>query len=94
VFFFGLAYGTYQTVYFALAMSYTEPRIAASMFAILMAVSNVAQGAGMALSGIFADRLGFVLTFIIFGALNILAVPLLPALFKPQLKPVTGSAVS
>ncbi len=94
VFFFGLAYGTYQTVYFALPMSYTEPRIAASMFAILMAVSNVAQGAGMALSGIFADRLGFVLTFIIFGALNILAVPLLPALFKPQLKPVTGSAVS
>jgi MFS transporter, PAT family, beta-lactamase induction signal transducer AmpG len=80
--FFGLAYGTYQTVYFALAMSYTEPRIAASMFSILMAVSNIAQGAGMALSGIFADRLGFIVTFIIFGVLNVLAVPLLPILFK------------
>ena len=32
---FGLAYGTQQTVYFALAMKYTVPSIAASMFAIL-----------------------------------------------------------
>ena len=48
---FGLAYGTYQTVYFALAMNYTDPRIAASMFSILMAVTNIAQGVGMAMSG-------------------------------------------
>ncbi|MBN1266787.1 MAG: MFS transporter [Anaerolineales bacterium] len=79
---FGLAYGTYQTVYFSLAMAYTEPRIAASMFSILMAVSNVAQGAGMALSGIFADRIGFVVTFLVFAALNLLALPLLPVLFN------------
>ena len=51
---FGLSYGTYQTVYFALSMNYTDLRIAASMFSILMAFSNVAQGVGMALSGVLA----------------------------------------
>ena len=55
VFLFGISYGTYQTVYFALAMNDTEPRIAASMFSILMAVTNVAQGVGMAFSGVLAD---------------------------------------
>lgn len=82
--FFGLAYGTYQTVYFALAMSYTETRIAASMFAILMAVSNIAQGAGMALSGFSADRFGFVDTFLFFAVINVLALPLLPVLFRSK----------
>jgi len=82
--FFGLAYGTYQTVYCALAMSYTEPRIAASMFSILMAVSNVAQGVGMALSGMLADRAGFITTFLVFAAFNFLAVPLLPVLFRQR----------
>jgi len=81
---FGLAYGTYQTVYFALSMAHTEPRIAASMFSILMAVSNVAQGAGMAFSGILTDSVGFRWTFIIFTALNFLALPFVPMLFKKR----------
>jgi PAT family beta-lactamase induction signal transducer AmpG len=78
---FGLAYGTQQTVYFALAMKYTDARIAASMFSILMAVTNVAQGAGMAVSGISADGIGFRWTFVILGVLNLLALPLLPKIF-------------
>jgi PAT family beta-lactamase induction signal transducer AmpG len=78
---FGLAYGTQNTVYFALAMKYTVPGIAASMFAILMAVTNVGQGAGMAISGILSDTSGFRTTFIIFAALNFLALPLLPKIF-------------
>jgi len=78
---YGLAYGTQQTVFFALAMKYTEKRIAASMFSILMAVTNVAQGAGMAISGISADAVGFRWTFAILALLNILALPLLPAIF-------------
>lgn len=78
---YGLAYGTQQTVFFALAMKYTEKRIAASMFSILMAVTNVAQGAGMALSGISADAIGFRWTFAILAMLNILGLPLLPAIF-------------
>jgi PAT family beta-lactamase induction signal transducer AmpG len=83
---FGLAYGTQQTVYFALAMKYTVPRIAASMFAILMAVTNIGQGAGMAVSGILSDTSGFRTTFLIFAVLNFLALPLLPQIFGKRQK--------
>lgn len=78
---FGIAYGSYQTVYFALAMAYTEPRIAASMFSILMAVTNVGQGVGLALGGLLADKIKYPPTFIVFAALNLLALPLLPVVF-------------
>jgi PAT family beta-lactamase induction signal transducer AmpG len=78
---FGLAYGTYQTVYFALSMNYTDSRISASMFSILMAISNVAQGAGMALSGFLADAIDFRWTFVVFAALNFLALPLIGQVF-------------
>lgn len=78
---FGVAYGSYQTVYFALAMAYTEPRIAASMFSILMAVTNVGQGVGLALGGVLADRIDYPPTFMVFAALNLLALPLLPVVF-------------
>lgn len=78
---FGLAYGTQQTVYFALAMKYTDSRIAASMYSILMAVTNIAQGAGMAVSGLLSDAAGFRWTFVVLAALNLLILPLLPGLF-------------
>ena len=78
---FGIAYGTYQTVYFALAMNYTDQRIAASMFSILMAATNVAQGAGMALSGVLADGIGFRWTFAVLAGLNFLSVPLISIVF-------------
>lgn len=78
---FGLAYGTQQTIFFALAMKHTVPHIAASMYAILMAVTNVAQGAGMAVSGILADSAGFRITFVILGLLNLLILPLLSTIF-------------
>jgi len=78
---FGLAYGTQQTIFFALAMKHTVPHIAASMYAILMAVTNVAQGAGMAVSGLLAESAGFRITFVILGLLNLLILPLLPTIF-------------
>lgn len=84
---FGLAYGTYQTVYFALSMNFTDSRIAASMFSILMAVSNVAQGVGMALSGFLADTIDFRLTFVVFAVLNFVALPLIPLVFKSKAQP-------
>jgi PAT family beta-lactamase induction signal transducer AmpG len=84
VFLFGVVYGTYQTVYFSLAMRYTDPRIAASMFAILMAFTNVGQGIGMAIAGVSAEGIGFRLTFVILGVLNLVAIPLLPLIFKVQ----------
>lgn len=90
---FGLSYGTYQTIYFALAMGYTDSRIAASMFSILMAVSNVAQGAGMALSGFLADSaMGYAGAFIILAALNVLVIPLMPLVFGQRKSAIASAA--
>lgn len=86
VFIFGLAYGTYQTVYFALAMYHTEKSIAASMYSIFMAVTNIGQGVGFALAGGLADVpvLGFRWAFVILTFFNLLALPLLPIIFKKE----------
>jgi len=81
---FGVAYGTYQTVYFALAMNYTDQRIAASMFSILMAATNIAQGAGMAFSGVLADGIGFRWAFVAITCLNFLSIPLISIVFRKR----------
>lgn len=78
---FGLAFGYYETVYFAISMEKTDPRIAASMFAILMAIANIGTGIGLPLSGVFSDLIGFRWTFFVLAMLNLLAIPLLPGIF-------------
>ncbi len=65
VIFFGVTYGAYQTEYFAVAMHMVDPRIAASMYAILMAFTNIGQGIGMYLSGALADAFGYQVTFLV-----------------------------
>ncbi len=89
---FGICYGTYQTVYFALAMEYTDPRIAATMFSILMAVTNIGQGIGLGLTGFFADSFGFKLTFIIMALLNFAVLPFLPLIFGKKAQKPTAMA--
>ncbi len=83
---FGLAYGTYQTVYFALAMHHTEKSIAASMYSIFMAVTNIGQGVGFAVAGGLAGlpAVGFRWAFVILTAFNLLALPLLPVVFGKE----------
>lgn len=81
VFVFGIAFGLYETVYFAIAMRETNERIAATMFSILMAVANLGTGIGLGLSGALAEGLGYKVTFIILALMNLLALPLLPAIF-------------
>ena len=78
---FGLAFGYYETVYFAISMEKTDPRIAASMFAILMAIANIGTGIGLPLSGVFSDLMGYRWTFLVIAMLNLLAIPLLPGIF-------------
>jgi PAT family beta-lactamase induction signal transducer AmpG len=82
VVFFGVAYGAYQTQYFTVAMRFVDPRIAASMFAILMAFTNIGQGIGMYLSGTLTDLTGFSATFLILVGINLLILLLLPLIFK------------
>jgi MFS family permease len=86
VFVFGLAFGYYETVYFATAMDMTDPRIAASMFAILMAVANIGIGVGFAVTGQLVDAIGYRWTFVGLGLLNLLALPLLPLIFRGDTK--------
>ncbi|MCJ7694681.1 MAG: MFS transporter [Anaerolineaceae bacterium] len=78
---FGFGFGYYETVYLALSMEKSDPRIAASMFSIFMAVANVGTGIGLALSGTLVDSLDYPLTFLIIAGLNLLAIPLIPAVF-------------
>jgi PAT family beta-lactamase induction signal transducer AmpG len=56
-------------------MNATDTRIAASMYSILMAITNVAQGFGMFLTGSLSDVISFSLLFIIMGLFNLLAIP-------------------
>ena len=90
VFIFGIAFGLYETVYFAIAMRETNERIAATMFSILMAVANIGTGIGLGLSGAMAEGFGYPITFIILALLNLLALPLLPAIFAKKKEEVAG----
>ena len=92
VFVFGLAFGYYETVYFAMSMRSTDPRIAASMFAILMAIANVGTGVGLGLSGVAVDTIGYRGTFVVIALLNLLALPLLPVIFPRLSKPAVAAA--
>jgi PAT family beta-lactamase induction signal transducer AmpG len=84
IIFFGIAYGNYQTQYFAAAMRFVDPRIAASMYAILMAFTNIGQGIGMYLSGSLADKTSFSTTLVIFFGINLLILPLVNILFNKR----------
>jgi PAT family beta-lactamase induction signal transducer AmpG len=83
---FGIAYGFYETVYFAVSMERTDPRIAASMFSLLMAVANIGTGIGLALTGVMVDGLDFARSFIVLAFLNLAALPLLPLIFGRRRK--------
>jgi len=79
---FGFAFGFYETVYFATSMARTDPRIAASMFSILMAIANIGTGIGLAITGAMVDSVGYPWTFLIVAGLNLLALPLIPIVFS------------
>ena len=79
---FGVAYGAAQTITFALCMKVVDQRIAASMFAILMAFTNVGQGIGLAMGGLISSGFGFRVALIAFAALLLLVLPFLPGVFR------------
>jgi len=82
VFLVGFAFGYYETVYFAMGMDFSDPRIAAFMFSIIMAVGNIGIGLGAPLAGVLVDKVGFRPMFAIFGAVHLLALPVVFAIFK------------
>lgn len=90
VFILGLSFGVQQTIIFALSMNATDGRIAASMYSILMAVTNVAQAVGMFITGALSDVIGFLPLFILMGLINLLAVPFIATIEKRQAAPETA----
>jgi PAT family beta-lactamase induction signal transducer AmpG len=78
---FGLAYGYFETVYFALSMKLTDPRIAASMFSILMAIANIGTAISMSVSGSLVDNIGFRMTFVVIAVINLLGFLLVRGIF-------------
>jgi predicted MFS family arabinose efflux permease len=84
IFLFGLAFGAYQAQYYALSMAFTEKSIAASMYAILMAMSNIGIAAGLSVSGILADALPFRTVFLILAGMNLLILPFLPTIWRAR----------
>ncbi len=78
----GIVWAFQETMFFALAMDIADRRIAASMFAIMMGVSNlgsaVADGGATALS----DNLTFSSVFIGLGIINLVTIPILLVLFR------------
>jgi len=54
------------------------------MFSIFMAVTNIGQGVGFAIAGGLADvpAIGFRWAFVIITIFNLVALPLLPMVFR------------
>jgi PAT family beta-lactamase induction signal transducer AmpG len=82
IFLFGVAFGCYETVYMTLGMDFADPRIAAFMFAFVMAVGNVGIGLGQTVSGALVDAVGFRPTFGVLAAVNLLTLPAVYGVFR------------
>lgn len=90
---FGFCFGYYETVYMAMGMDFSDPRIAAFMFSIVMAVGNFGIAAGAPLAGALVDTQGFKPMFMVFAGIHLIALPLVFGVFrlrKPS--PIVGGA--
>jgi PAT family beta-lactamase induction signal transducer AmpG len=83
-FLFGLAYGYYTSVYAAVAMDFSDPRISASMFAIFMMFINLGTVGGQVMGGILTERLGFNLMCLVMGGVNLLNILFVFGVFRGQ----------
>ncbi|MDY7079144.1 MAG: MFS transporter [Chloroflexota bacterium] len=79
---FGVAFGYYETVYMAIGMDFSDPRIAAFMFAFVMAAGNLGIGLGAPLAGTLVDSVGFRWMFGVLAIINILSLPLIYGIFR------------
>lgn len=91
VFLFGFAFGYYETVYFALGMDFADPRLAAFMFSVIMAVGNFGIAGGQPLAGGLVDTYGFRTMFIVFALIHLLVLPVVFAIFRLRKQPALGS---
>jgi PAT family beta-lactamase induction signal transducer AmpG len=81
-FVFGVAYGYYAAVYGVVAMDFSDPQIAASMFAIFMMFVNIGNAGGQSVGGMLAERLGFTGMVLVMGAINLINIPIVIGIFR------------
>jgi PAT family beta-lactamase induction signal transducer AmpG len=85
--FWGFAWGSQEAVFFSLAMSLTDIRIAASMFAIMVALSNLGTAITNGVSTALSATVGFHRIFLFlagFNFVNLLLLYLCFRLWKPM----------
>ncbi len=80
--FWGMARGFQETIFVSLAMNLADKRIAATMFALMMAISNVGVGIGEGVATGLTDNIGFTAVFWILVGINFVNVPILSKLFS------------
>lgn len=85
----GIAWGFQETLFVALAMDIADSRVAASMFAIMMALSNIGTAIGEGLATGMTDNLAFSSIFGLLAGFNLITLPILWGLFR--LAPHTAS---
>ncbi len=78
----GIVWGFQETIFVSLAMDLSDHRIAASMFAIMMAISNIGTAIGEGVATGLTDNIGFAAVFIGLAVINVINVPILGRLFK------------
>ena len=78
----GIAWGFQETVFVALAMNLSDKRIAASMFALMMAFSNIGTAIGEGVATGLTDNLGFVPVFWILALISLVNLPILWGMFR------------
>lgn len=78
----GIAWGFQETIFVALAMEITDRRIAASMFAIMMAFSNIGTAVGEGVATGLTDNISFQMVFWILAALNVVNLAIITGLFR------------
>ena len=93
-FFWGIAWAFVETIFVALAMALADTRIAASMFALTMAISNIGVGIGESVATSLTDDIGFTAVFTLLALFNLVNFPILWRLFKiaPEIRLHSGKA--
>lgn len=85
---FGVANGWDDALFFVLAMEASDPRMAASTYALFMAASNVSvAGGGLFSTAVDAFDGQYRPVFLLASVLGLIALPLVPALVRPPSKP-------
>ena len=78
----GIVWAFQETLFFALTMDIADARIAASVFAIMMGISNLGSAVADGLATALSDDLGFSVVFWLLAVINLVTLPVLWRLFK------------